>query len=245
MNRYYFSGIDRVSFFEILAREGAAGMVNAQIATQPAMTAAYERWPEIPLALDSGAFQGVTDVDWYANVVRQIGDRFDWVANLDVIGDQAASDRNWEALHSQMINALWVYQVNGGRQLGYMASVAEVERFIGVGGLVPVMKLSVQRAMDLIGEIGRWLERSGARAHFFGVSSPLVLAEFAGEEWFASADSQTWLSGFKSRELLARDGGRLKCEQLGIELSREECAAQNVRQIHTWMSGRPIQFAML
>jgi hypothetical protein len=243
---YYFSGVDRAAFIELLAREEAGGMVNAQIATQPAMIAAYERWPGVPLVLDSGAFQGVTDIDWYAEVMSQIGDRFEWCANLDVIGDQSASDRNWMTLKERDVSPLWVYQVQGGRDLKYLASVADVHRFIGVGGLVPLIKSNVSKALRLIEEVGRVLTRLRAQAHFFGVGSPMILAEFAGEEWFASADSQSWLCGFKARELITRDGRRVKTNGpgLGLALLPEECAAQNIRQINAWLSGKPVQFSL-
>jgi hypothetical protein len=246
MSTYYFSGIDRASFVKILASEGAAGMVNACNATQPAMIEAYRRWPEVPLVLDSGAFQGVTDVTWYAEVVHKVGDRFVWIANLDVIGDQSASDRNWHELYKMDCEPLWIYQVEGGASLRRLEKEVDSngKSIIGIGGLVPVIKRSVDEAMYLIQDIGEIL-RPWCRAHFFGVSSARILAEFGREPWFASADSQSWLSGMKARELFTRDGRRVRCDDLGLELSREECAQQNIRQVHTWMSGRPIQFSLL
>lgn len=244
---YYFSGIDRASFFEVLAREGAAGMVNASVATQPAMKASYRRYPELPLVLDSGAFQGVTNLAWYASVVHNIGaDRFKWVANLDVIGDQGGSDENWLRLRDEMgVDALWIYQVEGGEGLWHLEQMMETAGpLVGIGGLVPVIKRNVREARHLIQSIGDVLQPWN-RAHFFGVSAPRLLAEFGSEPWFASADSQAWLSGFKARELFTRDGRRVKASKLGLELSREECATQNVRQTHAWLSGEAIQFSLL
>ena len=242
--KYYFSGIDRASFIDLLSSEGAAGMVNARNATQPAMLAAYQRWPEVPLVLDSGAFQGVTDVTWYAEVVHEVGDRFVWVANLDVIGDQAASDRNWRRLYKMDCEPVWIYQVEGGASLGRLEKEVDGKSIVGIGGLVPVIKRSVDEAMYLIETIGEILQ-PWTKGHFFGVSSARILTEFGHEPWFASADSQAWLSGMKARELFTRDGRRVRCDDLGLELSREECARQNVRQVHRWLSGRPIQFSLL
>jgi len=37
----------------------------------------------------------------------------------------------------------------------------------------------------------------------------------------------------------------VKMEVAGLELTREECAAQNIRQIHTWLTGQPMQLALL
>ncbi len=241
---YYFSGIDRVAFIELLAREGAAGMVNATVATQPAMKAAYRRFPEVPLVLDSGAFQGVDDVDWYASVIQEVGDRFEWIANLDVIGDQAASDDNRGRLRVMRCDPIWIYQVEGGEPISYLRKAFYDGGTVGIGGLVPVIKRDLSEALRLIESIGEILE-PWDKAHFFGVGSPRILAEFGREPWFESADSQTWLCGFKSRELLTRDGHRMRCNRVGLELSRQECAAQNIRQVHRWLSGKPIQFSML
>lgn len=244
--QYFFSGVDRALFMAVLATEGAAGMVNAQVATQAAMLRAYRRWPEVPLVLDSGAFQGNTDLEGYAAIVHQIGDRFQWVANLDVIGDQEASHNNWLQLKERDVDALWIYQVEGGWSLNDLENALQtLPRHIGVGGLVPVIKRSPDEALTLIERIGRRLERYWAKAHFFGVGTPTILSAFAGEGWFASADSQSWLAGFKARELLTGDGRRVTCEALGLEFTRDECAAQNIRQIHSWIAGQPIQFSLL
>jgi len=246
MSRYYFSGIDRIGFLDLIAREGGAGMVNATLATEPRMLAAYDRWPDVPLALDSGAFQGNTDVAGYAAICKQVGPRFDWVANLDVIGDQSASDANWYQLRELCdIDPLWVYQVRGGEGLAYLADRAETLRFVGIGGLVPCLKADLPGTVRLIESIGGVLARAWASAHFFGGATPEVWARFAREPWFASADSQAWLCGFKAQELILRDGRRAKAARLGLELTCEECAAQNVRQFHGWLSGKPLQLSML
>jgi hypothetical protein len=244
MTTYYFSGVDRAAFIEVLAREGAAGMVNASNATQPALTAAYQRWPEVPLVLDSGAFQGLDDPGAYAEIVHEVGDRFRWVANLDVIGDQAGSDYNWLRLRDEYdVQALWVYQVEGGADLARLEQMVDRLGFVGIGGLVPVIKRDVSEALQLIEAVGEILQSRG-RAHFFGVGSAVILSQFGGEPWFASADSQSWLCGFKAHELIARGGRRLRTDDAGLELTREECAAQNVRQVHSWLAGRPMQMAL-
>lgn len=244
MKHYYFSGIDRASFLDVLAREGAAGMVNAANVMQPAMIAAYERFPQVPLALDSGAYQGNEDIVGYAKIVKQIGKRFEWVSNLDVIGDQEKSNRNWEVLADNGAKTLWVYQVEGGKDLDYFFFQARRHGFVGVGGLVPVIKRDVKAARILIHSIGRMLKMANAKAHFFGVGSPGLLVEFGKEAWFESADSQSWLCGYKAGELIRSDGSRLSGNKIGLSLSGAECAAQNIRQIHGWMTGKPLQLSI-
>jgi len=236
MTSYIFSGIDRAKFFEVLAREGAAGMVNCMVAEQSAMLAAYERWPDTTRVLDSAAFQGNTDLLGYAATVRRVGKYFKWCTNLDVIGNQKKSNENWFALKGHGVEALWVYQVEGGSNLDYMQRQAGSLEFIGIGGLVPVVKRSTQEAFDLIGEVGRRLEAAGAKAHLFGINTPAVIREFAGYPWFESADSRAWLVGFQAQELITRDGGRLATDKAGLLFSREECAQQNIRTIHSWLT---------
>ena len=243
MTKYFYSGVDRASFIELLAMEGAAGMVNASVAGQEAIVAAYNRWPEVRLVLDSGAFQGNSNLTGYAELIKKIGWRFDWYANLDVIGNQQASDDNWQALVGLGISPLWVYQVKGGRKLDYLKSVADVRRFVGIGGLVPVIREDVGHAVDLIGNIGRELSAVDATAHFFGVSTPAILSRYANEPWFASADSQAWIAGFKAREIINVDGRRVKVNQLGYHFTGRECAAQNIRTIHSWLSSKNLQLS--
>lgn len=245
MITYFFSGVDRASFIELLAQEGAAGMVNAQYANNPGMIAAYARWPEVPLVLDSGAFQGNKDLPAYAALVNRIGDRFEWVANLDVIGNQEQSDRNHEELTARGCRVLWVYQAQGGAGLDYLANRADMHRHVGLGGLVPVIKRGTQEAIDLIGQMGLILDRVGATAHLFGVGSPLILSAFAKSKWCKSADSQSWLAGMKANEMIRQDGSRMRAAAFGLALTNRECAAQNIRQIHGWAQGQPMQFSLL
>lgn len=135
-------------------------------------------------------------------------------------------------------------QVEGGAGLPRLQEMVDQLGFVGIGGLVPVIKRDVSEALRLIGAVGEILQPRG-RAHFFGVGSAVILAEFGGESWFESADSQSWLCGFKAQELIVRGGRRLKTDVAGIELTREECAAQNIRQIHTWLQRQPMQMALL
>jgi hypothetical protein len=244
MNRFYFSGIDRASFVELLSQEGASGMVNAAYAGGTSMLEAYDRYEEVKLALDSGSPQGNKDLSGYASLIKRIGSRFEWIANLDVIGDQEASDENWRTLKRLGANPLWIYQARGGKEIDWIAQYSD-ERMIGVGGLVPIVSNDANKACDLIGKIGRTLEFYGMKAHFFGVSSPLILREFAKSNWFSSADSQSWLSGIKSRELIRENGSRVKATEFGLKLTQMECAAQNIRQIHNWMSADSLQLSFL
>jgi hypothetical protein len=245
MTKYYFSGVDRAKFIEILDKEHAAGMVNANVATQPAMKEAYHRFPDVHLTLDSGAFQGNDCPQAYAKIVSEVGWRFDWVSNLDVIGDQEKSDHNWLRLRDYGVSALWVYQVKGGAELAILHDRAVAHNLIGVGGLVPIIKRDANEALRLIESIGKILQLHKSRAHFFGVGSPLILAEFCNEPWFNSADSQSWLCGVKARELITRSGRRIKSQIAGLQLSRHECASQNIRQINGWLESKHIQLPLL
>lgn len=240
---YYFSGIDRAKFIEILAREGAAGMVNYEVVSQPAMIAACERWPEVPLVLDSNIFRKHDNVTDYIDICHRYGSRFDWVANFDVLGDQRSSNDNWHKMIDAGIKALWVYQVQGGADLDEMQEYASELKFIGIGGLVSMIKANRGKALALINDIGKLLNNCGAKCHLFGVNSPLIIREVSSLPWFKSADSQAWLCGFKANELITRSGQRMSARHSGLHFSREECATQNIRSIHSWMSANALQLS--
>jgi hypothetical protein len=241
---YYFSGVNRKKLLELLALENASAMMNILSVRQPEMQKAIQWYPEVKKVLDSGAFSGNTDLKGYGEFVRTMRFRYDWCANLDVIGDQQQSDINWETLRAYQADTLWIYQVEGGRNLDYLSSRADAQKFVGIGGLVPILRRSVNEAMDLIEEIGIRLNAVGGRGHFFGVGSPNVLRRFSSMTWFNSADSIKWLCGMKAREIIRRDGTQISADTFGLSFSSEEITRQNVRQILGWLEPQPLQLAM-
>jgi hypothetical protein len=245
---YYHSGMDREAYIQMLGEEGSAGLVTVPWLLDDELIRAYMNYPDVPLALDSGAFQRLTSPSAFIRdlcMIEQgllhdagIGlDRFDWIAGLDVIGDQDTTDRYYKRVTAACGEVLWVYQVEGGKPPEHITSFAESGDLIGVGGLVPLLRTRTEEAAQRIESIGRVLHRIGARAHFFGVGSPRILTRYADAAWFASADSSKWMNGLKERRLYLPDGGSILAGKAGLSLTGLECGRQNIRQIDQWAAG--------
>jgi len=190
-----------------------------------------------------------------AGAGRSIYDRMDWLAVLDEIGDTDLGETNYERMRQRHgIAPLYVHQVNahkvnahpvnrhtvnrhtvsGRDNLVFVHAMLGPSEMIGIGGLVPLIRRDVSAACRVIEDIGAALESHQRKAHFFGVGARSILAEFAGEPWFASADSQKWLAGQKARKVYRSDGHYLMVKKAGLKLPRETCARQNLRQISVW-----------
>src|SRR5437667_266628 len=90
--KLFFSGLDRPLLFDILVRQGAAGMLNALSAAEPAIQHACAAHPDLPLMLDSGAYQSNCNLERYAALIRKVGHRMDTIVALDVLHNQRETD---------------------------------------------------------------------------------------------------------------------------------------------------------
>jgi hypothetical protein len=232
------SGVNRPDALALLARERVAGMVNASVACQPALLEAYERYSDVPLYLDSGAFQGKMDIETYRKIIERVGHRFTWIANLDVIGDPHRSDENYAWLTKMLLpdlraKVLWVYQ---GGCLHQLATRARELKCVGIGGLVRVMEeQGIDAVLMYLKRVGAVLAQAGAKGHTFGCGSAYILQAICAEPWFASTDTSKWLIGYRAQELLLANGGYRSATELGLRLSRAECAANNIRVLREWI----------
>ncbi|MGH9821694.1 MAG: hypothetical protein ACREDR_00325 [Blastocatellia bacterium] len=244
----YFSGINKPFQIELLAHLRAAGMLNALTAGQPRVLAACRRNPGVPLALDSAAYQGYTDVEAYARLIRRVGRSMDFCSNLDVLHNQARSDEHYQRLLSLLADEddlrarlLWVYQSQSrGDAFSRQGDLEALRRAlgalrparVGVGGLVPVLERNIHEALDIIGAIGKVLSEAGAQGHFFGIGNYTVLASIWNERWFHSSDSSRWWQEALSRVLLTSDGRRLGAHTLSLSLPQR--AEQNMSSVLAW-----------
>ena len=257
MPALYFSGINKPLQIELLARLRAAGMLNALTAGQPRVLAACRRHPDVPLSLDSAAYQGYTDVEAYARLIRRVGRRMDFCSNLDVLHNQARSDEHYQRLLSLLADEddlrarlLWVYQSQSrGNAFSRQGDLEALRRAlgtlrparVGVGGLVPVLERNIHEALDIIGAIGAVLSEAGTQGHFFGIGNYTVLASIWNERWFHSSDSSRWWQEALSCVLLTSDGRRLSAHTLSLSLPQR--AEQNMGSVLAWT--RPGAFHQL
>jgi hypothetical protein len=242
------SGVNRPDALALLARERVSGMVNASVACQPALLEAYERYSDVPLYLDSGAFQGKMDIETYRKIIERVGHRFTWIANLDVIGDPQRSDENYAWLMKTLppelcTKLLWVYQ---GGCLHTLATRARELKRVGIGRLVRMMEeQGIDVVLAYLKQVGAILMQAGATGHTFGCGSAYVLQEICTEPWFASTDTSKWLIGYRAQELLLVNGGYHSATEFGLRLSRAECAANNIRVLQEWIDPSRCSLTML
>lgn len=269
--RYYHSGVNRGVFIRWIAEErqrtglDMGAMLNARSAAQPSIIEACVEHEDVPIVLDSGAYQSdPPSIFEYQDALKRIDkrlkqrglaglrDRFEWVANLDVLGG-IGTGRNFSRLRSGGIEPLWIGHVRR-TETGVRVDLEpppegpfELQRgmTVGVGGLVPIIKEDMALAREAIEEAGEKLDRLNLKGHFFGIGSSGLLRQFGGEEWLESADSAKWLAGQKGRKVYREDGSYVMAAKQGLRFSREECARQNIRQIARWGEERQGQTSLL
>lgn len=265
---YFHSGVNRAPYLKWVAEERKrvgvemGAMVNAESAAQPALLEAYVQYPDVPLVIDSGAYQqSERSVQDYVEVLETIDTylarsgeggllrRFEWVANLDVIGG-LGSGRHFFRLREHGIEPLWIAHARvstGQNGIDVDISAPPEEAFelregmtIGVGGLVPIIQEAGREVVrEVIRGVGETLQRRGLKGHFFGLGIPCLLKQFGSKPWMESADSSKWLAGQKGRKLYRDDGSYIRADRQGLCLTRQECARQNLRQIGEWFGGEP------
>jgi hypothetical protein len=190
-------------------------------------------YPGIPVVLDSGAFSAANTgvpigVLEYGRFVKQYGARFSWCANLDVIGDAAASYRQWQALRD-MTGREIVPVLHLGAAYDWLDRyAAQGARRIAFGGLVPHMARLAHATpgCPIAGWLnGAWDAARAARmtVHGFGVASPRIIASHPWESCDSSSAHhyarrrQNWILGADGRRVrLDSDTGGLSASELSM-----------------------------
>src|SRR5690242_8650756 len=111
---------------------------------------------QIQFAIDSGSYSKFLydkDIEQYAQLIERLGDKADFYAAPDVMGDQEASNWNYEYLLTLLPfylhhHVLWIYQY--GTDIRYLHEGLEQHTCIGVGGLVSLLQDNPRKAEDVI-----------------------------------------------------------------------------------------------
>lgn len=245
---FYFSGVDRAKHVQLLAREGAAGMVNAAQARSPGLLAALMEYPEVPVVLDSGWHKSLS-LEEYIRLLTYLEDslpgRFGWYSSYDIEKSQQASDACYRELVRRLphlrTRILWMFHLTWGtkdermRQVERLSTARSTWQPVGIGGLVPILRRSAPEARQFLQEIGTVLGDFSLPAHVFGLSSPQVLFWLRTQPWVASVDSSRWLAASKSGEVVLLDGSQRSVKRLNLPLTQEEIAAVNIRVMRSWL----------
>lgn len=169
------------------------------------------------LFLDSGAYSafnsGATiDLEEFTDYVNETQAMWSCIASLDVIGDAAASWRNFELMRRAGCDVIPVYHY--GEPVEFLERMVAECKYIGIGGVAQVG----------VGEpLFDWLDhcfrtyicdadgRPKVKVHGFAVTSPQAIRLYP---WY-SVDSTSWAVG-KWGKVPFRKNGRL----LQVQVSR-------------------------
>lgn len=245
----YFSGVDRVSRAELVKSEGGEIMFSppARLVMPSLRGFLMSSAPPVGV-LDSGAYQGFSDVDRYADILLETHEYLRWFVNLDVIGNQSLSNKNFERLHHLLPSdvakkIIWVFQPGGDYS---MISDYGAGSLVGIGGLVR-MSRSPGRLRGYLEGIGEHLLSVNATAHLFGMTNLQLLLWAAFQDWFTSADSTRWIYGLKSGEIITLRGDCFDSISRGMLFTPEERVRHNIRVLRQIVqgAGKKMQLSLL
>jgi hypothetical protein len=143
---------------------------------------------------DSGAFSahnvGATiSLEVYAGWLHKWRDYFTVYANLDVIGDHAASMRNLRELEKQGLRPLPVFHTHT-QDFSVLEALCEEYDYIAIGGMVGYNANTIFPWLVKCHKIAR---KHDTRLHGFGQTSWKPLIDLP---WY-SVDSSSWGAGFR------------------------------------------------
>ena len=164
----------------------------------------------IELFLNSGAYSAFTqketiDIEQYAKFIKEHGDKFSAVANLDDIGDTGPKSwANLKRLEQLGCDVLPVFHYND--DVMYLTKMIDNYPFIALGGLVGSSRKVLQEWLDRIWH--RLIHKDGTprlRVHGFGLTDYKLMERYP---WY-SVDSVSWARAGMYGGCVFYENGRL------------------------------------
>lgn len=160
---------------------------------------------------DSGAYsaasQGVpVGVDEYAEWLHRWKHYFATYANLDVIRDPIASQRNQKILEREGLAPIPVFHT--GSDFSHLDDLAEIYPYIALGGMVGQSR---NACLKWSATCMKRTAHRGTRFHGFGMTSKEVIESLP---WY-SVDSSSWVAGAKFGRMMIFDGRRWHQAKVG------------------------------
>jgi len=157
--------------------------------------------------LDSGAFSAWTrnitiDIDKYADFVKKHLPYLKVYANLDVIGDAKATEKNQRYLESKGLKPLATFHI--GSPYKKLEQMVKEYDYIALGGLVGVPRPRRIKHLDKCFRI----IRLKSKIHGFGVGDFQLLLRYP----FYSVDNTNWILGGRIGAVYNFDKKRLKLQ---------------------------------
>jgi len=143
--------------------------------------------------LDSGAFSAKTlggkiDLEQYAAWVQRWEHLRPTYANLDVIGDPQATERNQQRLEAMGLQPLPIFHV--GSPFAILRDYVARYPYVALGGMVPYTRRK-QLLIPWVAQCFKVAEKAQTRFHGFGCTTWELIHTFP---WH-SVDSSSWTSG--------------------------------------------------
>lgn len=173
------------------------------------------------LFVDCGAFshvntgKGVADIEDYAAFCHKFGDQVDAYANMDVIGDAAATYENQCVMEDLGLHPLPVF--HRGDDWKYLDDYLKGDHdYIAFGGVAdPRDRKAANKWMGKV--ISHIVEFNPTiKTHAFGVTSPEELVKYR----FFSCDSSTWCDAFRYNKYQFYKGHGV-LEEIDVQESRK------------------------
>jgi hypothetical protein len=147
---------------------------------------------------DSGAFSAYSSgatitVDEYVAWIHRWRDWLTVYANLDVIGDHAASMRNLRELERCGLSPLPVFHTHTD-DMGVLEDLCEEYDYVAIGGMVGYSARAIFPWLVRCHKVAR---KHGTALHGFGLTSTIALSDLP---WY-SVDSTSWLRGIRFGEV--------------------------------------------
>lgn len=205
--KLYFAGADNLISQKVLSKSGVDNVLISYYGSKN-KELPHNQFKDI--FLDSGAFTAFTknkkiDIDNYIEYVKKNKDIISVYANLDVIGDWEATQKNQEYIENQGLSPLATF--HAGSPLSELERICKKYDYIALGGLVP---LSTKKR-----KIRIWLDKcwfvilnnsSSVKVHGFGVNSFDLLKRYP---WY-SVDATSWLVPARYGQLLTFNNGEIR-----------------------------------
>ena len=233
---YFHSGVNRPDLVSLLDEQHRWGWSTYMSSDNRDCRMRSHAIPRFPSSWISG-FRHIIPVDRYVRLIEEYGHRFQWIASLDVLFDQRASDEHYSYLcshlpsHALRAKVLWVYQ---GGSLYELRARARDAALIGIGGsVVRLVRQGVAATLHWLHQIGDVLMSVGtASAHIFGIGNKTMLTHLCHEPWVWGFDSSRWLLAYRARLQLLPSGASIRV----LGSSKRDCAAKNIRVIERWIN---------
>lgn len=160
------------------------------------------KWSKRKWFLDSWAFSAKTlwveiDINEYINFIQANKKYFEVYANLDVIGDAEATDKNQKLMESKWLHPLPTYHL--WEPISFFEELANNYEYVWIGGLVPYARQpwKIQKCLDFIFHY-TLKNKLKTKYHGRGMTNPKFMKRYP----FYSVDSTWWLCWWKFKTLL-------------------------------------------